>query len=168
MDKPPPRRPRPGPGPSAGRPRPEPPRPTAEERRPQVRFVPDRRYTALAAGGAVGALIAVLITSDLGGRLLAGLAAILLLGYVVTDLVFSPRVVASSTGVVINSPLLRARLTWAEIEDVRPDTRLRLGLRSTTLEIDAGATLAVLSRRAIGTDPLLAADVILAFRPPPR
>ena len=168
MDNSSPRRPRPGPRPTPGTPRPAPPRPTAAEQRPEARFVPDRRYTALAGGGAIGALVALLITGDVGGRLLAGLAAILLLGYVVTDLVFSPRVVASSTGVVINSPLLRARLTWAEIEDVRPDTRLRLGLRSTTLEIDAGATLAVLSRRAIGTDPLLAADVILAFRPPPR
>jgi hypothetical protein len=166
VDNPPRRRPRPGPSPGPGRPRPEAPRPSAAERRPEARFVPDRRYTALAAGGGIGALVAVLITGDVGGRLLAGIAVVLLLAYVASDLVFSPRVVASSAGVVINSPLLRARLTWAEIEDVRPETRLRLGLRSTTLEIDAGTRLAVLSRRAIGADPLWAADRILAFRPP--
>ncbi len=166
MDIPPPRRPRPGPRPGPRPPRPDPPHPSAAEQRPEARFVPDRRYTAAAAGGAAGALIAVLITGDVGGRLLAGFAAALLLAYVVTDLVFSPRVVASAAGVVIKSPLLRTRLTWAEIEDVRPDTRLRFGLRATTLEIDAGSTLAVLSRRAIGADPLWAADLILAFRPP--
>ena len=39
------------------------------------------------------------------------------------------------------------------------DIRARLGLRSTTLEIDAGATLVVLSRRALGADPEAAAQV---------
>jgi Bacterial PH domain len=108
----------------------------------------------------------VLITDDAGGRLLAVLAAVVLLGYVVSDLVFSPRVVASPEGIVVNAPLTRARLSWSDIEGVRADDRIRLGLRSTTLEIDAGSTLAVLSRRAIGMNPESAADLILAFRPP--
>jgi Bacterial PH domain len=157
------------------RPRPAPRRPAPSrgdragvrpEARPEARLVPDRRYTALAAGGALGAVIAVLITDDSAGRLLAALAAVVLLAYVASDLVFSPRVIASAEGIVVNAPLTRARLGWDRIEDVRADSRLRLGLRSTTLEIDAGSTLAVLSRRAIGMDPLWAADLILAFRPP--
>jgi Bacterial PH domain len=148
-------RPRPGPRPNPGRP----------AGRSEARLVPDRRYTALAAGGMAGALGALAFTTDSGGRLLAAIAAAVLLVYVVCDLVFSPRVIASPDGIVINAPLTRARLRWSDVEDVRPDTRLRLGLRSTNLEIDAGSTLAVLSRRAIGMDPLWAADLILAFRP---
>jgi hypothetical protein len=138
----------------------------SSERRPEARFHPDRRYTALAGGGLIVALGLALATAPAPGRLLAAVAAIVLAGYVASDLLFSPRIVASADGVVINSPLLRARLSWAEVEDVRADVRQRLGLRSTTLEIDAGATLAVLSRRAIGSDPEEAARLIGAFRPP--
>jgi hypothetical protein len=136
--------------------------------RPVARFVPDRRYTALAAGGAAGALLAALITSDPGGRLLAGLAALVLLGYVVTDLVFSPRLTASAQGIVVNAPFTRARLAWDQVQDVRAETRFRYGVRSTTLEIDAGTVLAVLSRRALGAEPVLAAELVSAFRPVPR
>jgi hypothetical protein len=140
--------------------------PAAPDHRPEARFAPDRRYTAAAAVGLLGALIALLLSGDAAGRLLAGLAVVVLAAYVLADLVFSPRVVASAAGVVVNSPLTRARLSWPQIEDIRADTRLRFGIRSITLEIDAGGTLAVLSRRAIGADPEDAAALIRAFRPP--
>jgi Bacterial PH domain len=133
--------------------------------RTEARFVPDRRYTALAAGGVVVALAVLLTTDDSPGRLILGIAAMVLAGYAATDLFFSPRLVASAQGVAVNAPLTRARLAWADIEDIRADTRLRFGLRSTTLEIDAGSTLAVLSRRSIGADPAEAAELIRAFRP---
>jgi hypothetical protein len=61
--------------------------------------------------------------------------------------------------------LTRARLRWDEVDGVRADTRIRHGLRSTTLEIDAGPLLAVLSRRALGAEPADVADVVEAFRP---
>ena len=134
-------------------------------RRPEVRLVPDRRYTALAAAGVIAALIAVAVAPDATGRVLAGTAAVVLAGYLASDLLFRPRVLVTADGVVVNSPLVRARLGWPQIEDVRADTRERFGLRTTTLEIDAGETLAVLSRRAIGTDPATAAELIRAFRP---
>ena len=132
---------------------------------PVARFVPDRRFTAAAAAGAAVAAIAAALTGDAGGRLLWSLAAVLLLAYTVSDLVFSPRVEASVDGLTIRSPLTRVAVPWTEVESVRPDTRARWGLRSTTLEIDAGATLVVLSRRALGRDPAEAAELILAFRP---
>jgi hypothetical protein len=131
----------------------------------EARFVPDRRYTALAGGGALGGFAALLITDDNAGRLLLGVAVALLLAYVISDLVFSPRLVASSNGIVINAPLTRARLTWDQIDEVRAETRFRRGLRSTTLEIDAGATLAVFNRRTLGAEPLEAAALVDAFRP---
>jgi hypothetical protein len=135
------------------------------DRRPTVAFRPDHRYTVLSALGAAAALVLVLVLRDPPGRVLAGVGLAVLLAYAVGDLVFSPRLTASSEGVVVRSPLLRARLSWPEIEDVRADTRVRHGLRSTTLEVDAGAVLAVLSRRALGTDPEQAAALVRACRP---
>ena len=136
------------------------------DRSPELRFVPDRRYTALAGGGAVLAAGAAVLAGDAPGRLLGTVAALVLAGYVVSDLVFRPRLVVSGAGIAVNAPLLRTRLAWADVERVRVDVRQRFGLRAATLEIDAGATLAVLSRRAIGTDPAEAAKLIGAFRPP--
>jgi hypothetical protein len=136
-------------------------------RRAEAQFRPDRRYTALAAGGALVAVGLAVVAGEPAGRLLAVGAAVVLAAYLATDLLFSPRLLVSAEGIVVNSPLLRTRLAWGEVEDVRADVRQRLGLRSTTLEIDAGATLAVLSRRAIGTEPETAAALIAAFRPPP-
>jgi hypothetical protein len=127
--------------------------------------VPDRRYTALAAGGALGALAALLLTGDQAGRLLFAVAALGLLGYVGSDLVFSPRLVVSRGGLVINAPLNRARLSWDEVDEIRVETRVRRGLRSTTLEIGSGESLAVFSRRALGTEPVHAVTIVDAFRP---
>jgi hypothetical protein len=110
-------------------------------------------------------LAALLITGDSAGRVLLGVAVALLLAYVIGDVVFSPRLVASSHGIVINAPLTRVRLTWDQIDEVRAETRFRRGLRSTTLEIDAGQTLAVFSKRALGAEPLEAAALVEAFRP---
>lgn len=132
----------------------------------EARFVPDRRTTGLAAGGAVVAVLLLLTTTDRAGQLLAGIAALVLVGYVVGDLVCRPRLTVSPAGLVIRAPLTRARLDWSQVDDVRADTRVRLGLRSTTLEIDAGAVLAVLSRRALGADPERVAEVVRSFRPP--
>src|SRR3954469_11098722 len=122
----------------------------------------------LAAGGLVVAVGLALLAGDAAGRLLAAIAAVVLAAYVAADLLFTPRLLVTADGIIVNSPLLRTRLAWSEIEDVRADVRQRLGLRATTLEIDAGATLAVLSRRAIGHDPEAAAALIAGLRPAPR
>jgi hypothetical protein len=135
------------------------------DRRPDVAFRPDRRYTLLSAAGAALALVLVLVLHDPPGRVLAGVAVAVLAAYAGSDLLFSPRLTASSAGLVVRSPLLRVQLAWPEVEDVRADTRVRYGLRSTTLEIDAGAVLAVFSRRALGADPEQAAALVLARRP---
>lgn len=132
---------------------------------PIARFAPDRRYTAAAALGALVAVVLGVVGGDPAGRLLAAVAALVLVAYVIADVAFSPRLVVSGEGVVIRSPLTRATLTWGEVDDVRAESRSRLGLRSTTLEIDAGPVLAVLSRRALGADPAEVADLIRAFRP---
>lgn len=138
---------------------------SAEVTLPRARFAPDRRFTALAAVGVVIALAAALLAGNGAGRLIALLAAVVLAAYALGDVVFSPRLVADADGLEIRTPTTRARLPWADIEHVRADSRVHLGLRSTALEIDADAVLVVLSRRAIGADPEQAADLINAFRP---
>lgn len=127
--------------------------------------MPDRRYTAFAIGGAVGALAALVVTDDSAGRILFAIAAAVLAAYVASDLVFSPRITASSAGIVIRAPLTRASLRWDDVNEVRAETRFRRGLRSTTLEIEAGAVLAVFSQRALGADPVQAAALIDSYRP---
>ncbi|WP_375477904.1 PH domain-containing protein [uncultured Jatrophihabitans sp.] len=136
-----------------------------DSRPAQAAFRPDPRPTAGALGGCVVAALIAALSSDAQGRLLAGIAAVVLAAYVSADVLFTPRLVVGGDGIVIRSPLVRATLGWAEIDDVRADARTRLGLRSTTLEIDAGPMLAVLSRRALNTDPHDVAEVIAAFRP---
>src|SRR4051794_35636950 len=111
------------------------------------------------------ALVLVLVLHDPPGRVLAGVAVAVLAGYVASDLVFSPRLSADREGLQVRSPLLRTQLAWPDVEDVRADSRVRYGLRSTTLEVDAGSVLAVFSRRALGTDPEEAAALVRGCPP---
>jgi hypothetical protein len=140
---------------------------TAADRGPVLRFGPDRRLTALEGGGALVVLLAAIPTSDPAGRLLLIGAALILGAYAVTDLVFNPRLTASGAGLVLHSPFARARLAWTEIDSISADTRHRLGLRSTALEIDAGAVLAQFTRRGLGRDPAAAAALLQALDPRP-
>lgn len=130
-----------------------------------LRFAPDRRFTVAAVAGLVVAVVATVAAQDGPTRLIAAVAVVLLAGYALCDVLFSPRLEADAAGVVIRSPLTRARLAWDEIEHVRADVTTRHGLRAVTLEIDAGPVLAVLSRRSIGVDPERAAELIRAQRP---
>jgi hypothetical protein len=91
-----------------------------------VAFVPDRRYTILAAVGCVAAVVAAVLSPDPAGHV----------------------------------------LFWDEVTEVRADTRFRRGLRTVTLEIDAGAVLAVFTKRTLGVEPSEAAARIAAVRSP--
>jgi hypothetical protein len=136
-----------------------------DARAPVSRFGPDRRLTGATGALALIAAAAAALASDPAGRVLLGGAAIVLLVYAVTDLVFWPRLSVDSGGLSIHTPALRARIPWSDIETVRADARERLGLRSVTLEIDAGERLVVFSRRSLGADPAAVADLIAAFAP---
>jgi hypothetical protein len=131
---------------------------------PTCRFGPDRRLTALCTVLALVSVAIALLSGDAAGQILAGIAAALLAGYVITDLAFWPRLVATGSGLTIRTPTTRATLPWADVDDVRVDERSHLGLMSRTLEIDAGALLVVFSRRTLGDDPRTVADLLQAFR----
>lgn len=133
-------------------------------RRPSARFGPDPRLTALFGGAAVLA-VAVSFATDAGGRLLFLLAAAILAGYALTDLVFRPRLAVDASGIRVRAPLARTDLSWPDVEAVRADQRSRYGLRSVTLEIDGGNQLIVLSRRALGAEPDAVASLVRSFDP---
>lgn len=129
------------------------------------RFGPDRRLSAAYAAGALVAVATAFLTADAAGRLLFAIAAVILAAYAVTDVVFWPRVQAGRAGLVLHTPTLRGSFGWDQVQDVRADSRQRLGLRLVTLEIDVADNLVVLSRRALGTDPERAAALITFAAP---
>jgi hypothetical protein len=137
----------------------------SDGRRPQSRFGPDRRLTLTLAALAVVALLAAALTRDPAGRLLFVSAGLVLAGYALVDLLCWPRLTADADGLVVRSPFTRTALAWDDVEAVTADVRSHLGLRSTTLEIDAGEHLTVFSRRTLGADPAEVADVVRAFDP---
>lgn len=135
------------------------------DRAPSARFGPDRRLTAATGGLALVFAAAAALTEDAGGRILFAIAALVLLGYAVTDLLLWPRVTATAVEVTVRSPGGTISLPWGSVRAVRADARQRLGLRSVTLEIDADEHLFVFSRRTLGVQPEAAADLINAFDP---
>ena len=136
-----------------------------DARAPSLRFGPDRRLTALSGVLALVAVAAAALTSDAAGRLLLAGAALVLLAYTVTDLIYWPRLTVNADGLLVRTPATRGLIPWSEVEAVRADSRQRAGLRSVTLEIDAGERLVVFSRRALGADPAAVAGLVSAFRP---
>jgi hypothetical protein len=95
---------------------------------------------------------------------LFGLAAVVLACYVIGDLCFRPRLAADRDGVRVRAPFARGFFPWSQVE-VRADERSRHGLRTVTLEIDSGETVVVLSRRALGADPVQVAHTLRALAP---
>jgi hypothetical protein len=139
--------------------------PDPAQRRVSGRFGPDRRLTALTGAAALGCLIGTLVTTDRPGRVLLGTAVVVLLGYTVTDLLFWPRITATTDGLRIKAPGGSADVAWADVDAVRADVRMRFGLRNVTLEIDAAERLHVFSKRALGSDPEAVAAMITAIDP---
>ncbi|MEH1016812.1 PH domain-containing protein [Micromonospora sp. CPCC 206060] len=106
----------------------------------------------LAAGDPVRPGLAVLVA--------AGLA-----GWAVRDLVAPVRLAVDPHGVtVIRGFAGRRRLDWAVVERISVDTRPRRGLRTETLEIDAGDALYLFGRYDLGAEPATVADILWAVR----
>lgn len=110
----------------------------------------------------VGALLV-----DLAGRVLVGAAVLLLVAVVVRDLVLRPRLRADDVQVVVRT-LGGAVVIPRDRLRARVRTGRRLGVRSTTLELEDttdDAVLLVLGRRDLGADPERVGAHLLGHRP---
>jgi hypothetical protein len=120
--------------------------------------VPRRRGYGLVAFAVVLGVVAVL--SDPAGRLLALPAALAVLALALRDLRSGPLLVADETGVRVLQGLRRVGLPWSTVERMR----VLRDRRSELLEIDAGATLVLLTRQRLGRLPEDVLTDLLAVR----
>ncbi|KQS66867.1 PH domain-containing protein [Modestobacter sp. Leaf380] len=124
--------------------------------------------TTVAGLVAVGLAVAALVVDPVG-RFLVGAAAVLLVAVVVRDLVLRPRVRAEDDGVHVRTTTGTTVIGWPALR-VQVHTTRRLGLRSTTLELEDArddTVLVVLGRRDLGVDPAQVAAALqdLTARP---
>jgi hypothetical protein len=114
----------------------------------------DRRLTILkAAGAAVFVVAAVLLARDAAGLALGLLAAAVLGGFALRDVLAPVRLAADPNGVTVVTGFNgRRHIPWAEVERVRVDSQRRLGRRLEFLEIDTGETLHLFSSAELGAD----------------
>jgi hypothetical protein len=106
------------------------------------------------AGAAAFALLGVLFGDELLRLVPALAAALALVVWAIRDLVAPVRVAADAAGVTVISGYAGSRLLrWPDIERIRVDVRPRLGLRTETLEIDAGESLHLFGPYDLGAPP---------------
>jgi hypothetical protein len=119
------------------------------------------------AGGVVTLALAVLAEENTG-RLLLGLAAVLLLFLALYGTIARPRLTADDTGLAVRGLTGRRHWPWHDVT-VRLVHSRRLGRDSQSLELDCRSGedehLIVLTRLDLGTDPVEVADVLHALRP---
>jgi hypothetical protein len=140
----------------------------AASRAPRAVFGPDLRLTVGVCALTVVAAVLAAVSSDRSGTVLLALAALVLACYAAADLIWRPRLSVDPAGLRVRGPGSSAVLAWTDVTAVRADVRMRHGLRSVALEIDAGERLIVLSRRVLGMDPEQAAEIVRAFDPRER
>jgi len=129
--------------------------------------VPIRIPVAKAAVAAV-LTVAALLTGETLAILVGALAAVALVVSAVRDVLARERLRADRSGVdVVSGFASRRHLPWAGVEALRIDERLRLGVRSRLLEVDADAEIYQFSRYDLGVDPGEAIIEIIALRPNP-
>jgi hypothetical protein len=115
------------------------------------RKIPIVKLAATAGVLAVGLLFD---DGDVVRVVLAAVVAAALAGWAARDLIAPVRIAADTDGVTVVTGLAgHRRLAWSQIEGVRVDTRPRLGMRTETLEIDAGDAILLFTESDLGTPP---------------
>ncbi|MEU8386593.1 PH domain-containing protein [Micromonospora sp. NPDC048842] len=129
--------------------------------------VPASLPAAKLAGAVLLIALGLLLADGDAVRLvLAILAAAVLVGWAVRDLVAPVRLAVDPTGLtVIHGFAGRRLLPWTTIEAITVDRRPRLGLTSEVLEIDAGESLHLFGRFELDTTPEEVAAALRAARP---
>ena len=124
------------------------------------------RVPVVKAGLAALVRVAALASGEPLAVVVGGLAAAGLTAYGLRDVLAPVRLAADATGLeVTRGYASRRHLDWSDVERVHVDERLRLGVRSQLLEIDADLELYLFSRFDLGTDPEDALTAVLAVRP---
>lgn len=106
---------------------------------------------------------------DAPGRLLLGIAGVVVGAAALIGLRARPRLAADDEALALRSLLRTRRWPWARVDAVRVVRMRRLGLPAAYLEIDArdddgGERLLVLGRLELGTDPVEVAEALQAHR----
>ncbi|MGW6930160.1 PH domain-containing protein [Lentzea sp. NPDC054927] len=108
--------------------------------------------------------VATFLADDNAGRLLVGLAT-LLVSYLATFATLArPRLTADVNGLSVRGFASTTHLPWHEVKIKLQSTR-RLGREQQTLELDAEDRLVVLTKLDLGADPEEVAGVLHALRP---
>jgi hypothetical protein len=127
--------------------------------------VPVRVPVVQAAGAAVFGGVAAWYSADPARWVVAALAAVVLGGFALRNLLAPVRLAADTAGVTVSHGAGRRRqIPWADIERVRVDVRQRLGRRDELLELDTGESLYLFSAQELGTDCTQVAADLAALR----
>lgn len=116
--------------------------------------------TVVAEALAALALAVVAAGSDRPGRVLGGLAAVLLGCVAARDALLRPTLEADAEGMWIRTGVRRRRVRWADLTAVRTDRVTRRLVTSRSLELDLGDDLVILPGRRLGGSPAEVADAI--------
>ncbi|ANZ42739.1 hypothetical protein BBK82_14440 [Lentzea guizhouensis] len=107
---------------------------------------------------------ATVITTENAGRLLIGLATLLVSYLAAFASLARPRLSADADGLAVRGFASTTHLPWHEVKVKLQHTR-RLGREQQTLELDADDRLVVLTKLDLGADPEEVASVLHALRP---
>lgn len=121
---------------------------------------------AVAIAWVLGTLLglATFLADENAGRLLLGLAAVLLGVLAAFGSLARPRLLADETGLTVRGFAGSRHLPWHRVKVKLVRTR-RFGRETSTLELDAEEELVVLTRLDLGADPEEVAEVLHALRP---
>ena len=119
--------------------------------------------TGCAVAGALLAVSAVTLATDLPGRLLAGIAGVGLMAFAAASWRARPRLAITADGLRLRGPWRSRLLTRPEVGAVRITEFARIGRKQRLLEIESrDGGLTVLSRWDLGVDPLDVLDALTA------
>lgn len=119
---------------------------------------------AVAWVAALALATAAFLADDNAGRLLIGLATVLVTCFAAFATIARPRLTADADGLAVRGFAGTTLLPWHEVK-VKLQTTRRLGREQQTLELDADDRLVVLTRLDLGADPEEVAGVLHALRP---
>lgn len=129
-------------------------------------FRPDRALLVVAAVAGLLAAGGAVLVSAATDRVVLVAVALALLALAGAGLRIGDRLAADHAGIVVRGPTSARRIPWSEIVRVSAPSRRRMGVASTTLEIELrDDELLLFGRIDLGTDPELVADALRACRP---